>query len=565
MIHPEMPRVDRLQPDGDAWPAAPLPAATNGPALDAVTAAAVGAATGAGAGTGTGAESMQIPAERMIGLRFLRAALRRSRGIWLGAAAIGLAIGACYHVVVPLHYWATSTVYLAHASTDAGTVAAQDDLAMLQTDAVTSRALAQLHEPGLTAAGLLGKQPGTLLSQNVLQISVAGPSPATALRRVNLLTSAYLSFRAHQYDQQMRSIVDAARAQLTKLQREVTTLTATIGLASTSSGRRTILEAQKTTALTEITSLEATIQQDNLNKLAVTNGSRVLGRGALVPSSRQKVIILDAATGLVAGLGLGLIVVLVLAMLSDRVRRREDVAALLGAPVGVSVRNAGTGGQWTPKRAAGTIAATRDPELQSLVAHLRQQLRRTAAFPSVLVVPAGSTRGSAAALLALSSDLAAEGAHVVLVDATAQRTLFGAWGRRASPLPELPETGQRPPVTIVCAQLPHDGAPAAQTVTAESIPPGSVVLVLATVDPAAGAAHLAAWASDAVVVVASGRVRMHQLVATAELLGAAGIAVRSAAVLGAEAQDESVGLPVQAPGPVWRSPSTAPVARPTAT
>ncbi|MGH9919900.1 MAG: hypothetical protein ACRD6W_13680, partial [Nitrososphaerales archaeon] len=98
------------------------------------------------------AEPMQIPAERMVGLRFLKAALARQRRVWLGAAAAGLAIGGLYHMVVPLKYWATSTVYLAYPSNTAGTVADQDALAMLQTNAVADRALAQLHEPGVTAA-----------------------------------------------------------------------------------------------------------------------------------------------------------------------------------------------------------------------------------------------------------------------------------------------------------------------------------------------------------------------------------------------------------------------------
>lgn len=551
---PVHPRIDRLRRTGEARPAGDGAAATDAH-LSAPRSHSLEAPV---------EEPMQVPTDRLIGLRFLKAALGRQRRLWLGAALVGLAIGLLYHQAVPLKYWATSTVYLAHPSTTAGTVAAQDDLAMLQTDAVASRALARLQDPGLTASGLLGKQPGTLLSENVLEITVSGPSPKVAVRRVDALTSAYLSYRAAQYDRQNRALVSAATAQVAKLQAEVTTLTRQIGSASGASGRLTVLEAQRTAALSQITGLEIAIQQDNLNQLAVTNGSRVLGRGALVPASKKKVLVLDGLTGLVGGLGLGLIVVVTFAMLSDRVRRREDVSAILGVPVAVSVGRVAHRRGRTGWRAPGRATAARDPELQLLVHHLRQQLRRGDLAPRALVVPVGDEHGAAVALLALSGQLAGDGAEVVLVDATERRTLARMVGRASSRLRSPAARREPSPPTVVTAPLPQDGWREGEGSSA-AIAPGTTVLVLGTVDPAVGASHLRRWSHEAIVMVSAGHAGVQQLAATGELLDAAGIAIGSAVLLDAEPSDDSVGLPTRSSGPAYRSASPVQVPRPTVT
>ena len=70
----------------------------------------------------------------------------------------------------------------------------------------------------------------------------------------------------------------------------------------------------------------------------MVEGSEVLDAAAPLPhSGRLKLAILYAATGLVAGLALGLGIVIVMALVSDRLRRRDDVAHALGAPVNLSV------------------------------------------------------------------------------------------------------------------------------------------------------------------------------------------------------------------------------------
>ena len=66
-------------------------------------------------------------------------------------------------------------------------------------------------------------------------------------------------------------------------------------------------------------------------------GSYTLNAAALVPHSQKKTAVLYALSGLIAGLALSMGWVVVGALVSDRLRSRDDIAHALGAPVRLSV------------------------------------------------------------------------------------------------------------------------------------------------------------------------------------------------------------------------------------
>jgi hypothetical protein len=68
------------------------------------------------------------------------------------------------------------------------------------------------------------------------------------------------------------------------------------------------------------------------------------------------------------------------------------------------------------------------------------------------------------------------------------------------------------------------------------------VIVVATVDPAVGAGELPRWANSAVVFVTAGKASAQRINGTAELLRAASVGVRSAVLLNADPNDDSIGL-----------------------
>jgi hypothetical protein len=489
-------------------------------------------------------EPMQLAGGRVVSLRFMRTALRRRRRLWLSLAAAGLLVGAGYHLVVPVKYSAISTLYLAAPPGTDQTVASSDNLAMLQTAGVGQRAIALLGEHGITPSELLGKEPGTAVSDNVLTITISGPSSAEAVRRVNAVATAYLAFRAQQVNAQNQALVTAANQQIAKLQSQISGLTARINAlgAPATSQQLSSLVTQRSTATSQVADLQQSVQTDNLDTLSVSKGSRVITSGTPVDTSKKKVLVLDGLTGLAAGLGLGLFVVVLEAVLSDRLRRREDIAAVLGAPVDVSVGRVGRRGLFFRSSIRAMVSAP-EPGVQILAQYLGDRLAVSGPKPTELVVAVDDVGVPAAAMAVLAGTLSSAGKRVVLVDSTANRVLGRALGASQVGFRAVP-VGRAPSVTLLVPPKPwepdEDGRWEAGLAEAAD---ADAVLVVATVDPAVGAWHLRSWAADAVLAVSAGRSTGQRIDAVAELLDAADVTVSSAVLLGADADDESVGLP----------------------
>lgn len=484
-------------------------------------------------------------AGHMVSLRFLRTALRRRRWLWTGLAVVGLVAGLGYHVVVPVKYSATATLFLASPPGTDQTVASANNLAMLDTAAVGRRAVDQLHEPGLTPSTLLGKAPGTAVSDDVLAITTSGPDSAEAVRRANAVADAYLAFRAQQYESQNDAVVQAAGQQIHRLEAQITTLTTQIDALGTGaqSQQATALATERSALTSQVTGLRQSVQSDDFDTLSVTKGSRVITGATPAETSKKKVFLLDGLTGLVVGLALGLGIVLVPAILSDRLRRREDVAAVLGVPVAVSV---GRIGRRRPRPTPLWILhqlASPDARLRTVVRYLGARLAHGRPRPAELVVAVDDAAAPAAAVLALACQEARAGRTVALVDATSSRPLAQALGR-TSPGVHRVEMANGPTMALYVAPLPWaSGAASMDGEELAALADADAVLVLATVDTAVGCWHLRAWSTEAVVTVTVGRSTAQRMDAVAELLQAAGVTVVSAVLLGADADDESVGLP----------------------
>ena len=69
----------------------------------------------------------------------------------------------------------------------------------------------------------------------------------------------------------------------------------------------------------------------------MVHDSKMLGAATAIPRSHVKGAALYVAGGLFGGLAVGMVIVIITALVSDRLRRRDDVAEALGAPVRLSV------------------------------------------------------------------------------------------------------------------------------------------------------------------------------------------------------------------------------------
>jgi len=504
-----------------------------------------------------GEESFRIVTGKVVSLRTILAALVRKRPLLVALGAIGLLVGTGYHVLVPVKYYATATLYLAHPVGSDGTVVAQNDLAILDTAAVAEKAIAALGTTGkgLTPKSLLGKAPATIQSGNVMALTIAGPSPAAALRRVDALARAYLTFRNGLYDAQNRSLVSATEQQIARLQAEVTHLNMQIANFGSSEPAVTLanLQQQRAAATTEISSLQQSIQQGDLNTLSVVNGSRIITPGTAVPTSKKKAFIEDGLGGLVAGLALGVIGVAVAEVLSDRVRRREELAVLLAAPVAVSVGPLSRRARFQ-RRCEALLPGRRrhvpyssELPVRITAQYLKDQLAARGPKSTEVIVACDDITLPASALFALARTLRESGERVIFVDDTYDRSVGRALGSRAPGMLSV-QLAEGLELTLLVPNKPWEEDRPGDSLdglgTIGELASADAVLVLATVDPALGAWHLRRWASEAVVTVSAGESTMHHVGAIAELLSAAGVTITSAVLLGSERTDDTPGLPV---------------------
>jgi hypothetical protein len=466
----------------------------------------------------------------------------------VGIALGGLLVGVGYHVAVPRQYEATATLYLAHIPGSDDDVDMSNDLALLQTKAVANRAVTLLGEPSLNPTKLLGKAPGTALSDNVLTLSVGGPSKAEAIRRVNAVASAFLAFRSQSANQQAKATTAALQRQLTLLKTQVGQLTARINSGSTPAPDLNDLIVDRSAETSEMVTLEQNLQQADNNALAVAKGSVVLTPGWSATSSTAKLLLLDGFSGIAGGLILGIGLITLQALLSDRIRHRDDVTALLGAPVELSVavrppRLRARG--WTKK-----MVAKPRPDVTALASFFRDQRDVVNGRPTLLVMAADRVETPVAALGVLASRLAGQGRSVALVDLTEGQLLARVIKPIRKRAAKLSASGAAGEITLV--QSPPNGGRAEDGPDPSELD-AEVVLALASVHPRYGAWHLS-WAREATVTISAGRSSAQHISATAELARVAGVFIAAAALLEADANDETVGYLAQG-DPVFSSPA----------
>ncbi len=265
---------------------------------------------------------------------------------------------------------------------------------------------------------------------------------------------------------------------------------------------------------------------------ATVEGSLVLDAAAPLPhSGRLKLAVLYAAAGLVVGLALGLGIVIVRALVSDRLRRRDDVAHALGAPVNLSVGSVHAG-RWLPGR--GGLAAARGHDMQRIVAHLRDAVPESSRGAAALaVVAVDNAQVAALSLVSLAVSCAQEGMQVVVADLSSGAPAAHLLGAKkpgvravsvngAHLVVAVPDRDDVLPVGPLHRTLPQAQPASASEALAAAYASADLLLTLVTLDPSLGGEHLATWAAGAVVVVTAGRSSSTRIHAVGEMIRLAG-------------------------------------------
>ena len=488
----------------------------------------------------------------LVSLGFIKAAIRRGAWFWCTLAVIGLLAGFGYKVAFPSAYQASTSVLLPQDGQNSASNAIGTDLALAQSRAVAELTMRRL---GLQQSvnSFLGTYTVTDVTDEVLLITVSAPSSNDAVRRANTLATGFLQFRANLQETEqefvLRSLdpqVNQATQRIKSLNKQISQLSARPTSPAQQAGLgnlRTDL-GQATNALSNANGNKASVKEQTTLQV---KSSKVLDHAAPIPHSRKKPVLLAAAIGLIAGLALGLGIVIVRALVSDRLRGRDDIAYALGAPVKLSVGTVRLS-RWWPRRRG--LAAARGREIRRIIAYLSDAAPRSSRLTALALVSVDSTRVAALSLASVAVSCAQQGWQVVMADLCSGAHAARLLGATDSGVQAVNVHGAHLVVAVpesddVMPEGPlHRGARRAEAAEplAAACASADLVLTLAALDPSLGGDHLATWATDAVVMVTAGRSSWTKINAVGEMIRLAGMRLVSAVLVGADKTDESLGV-----------------------
>jgi capsular polysaccharide biosynthesis protein len=495
------------------------------------------------------------PADRLVSLQYVLAALRRKRRLLAALAVAGLLLGSVASLALSKPRTATTVLLLQFPDGADPSRAINTDVSLLQTRAVADAALKSLRL-ATPVTKFQSSYRSAVLSDSVLRITVKGPDASEAVRRSNAVSQAFLRFRKAVYERQLSVVAgvltdreDALSKQLAQVNDQIATFDPNEVANSSNLTSDTPLGellTQRSSLTSDIAELQTAIQDRTIATTTVANGSRVIDPGSPVPLNARKALVINAASGVVAALALGAGGVVLIAVVTTRLRRRADIAAALQAPVLLSVGPVTPPAwlrfvpawipavpSWVPPAPSWKGLEHRAEDLKLVVRHLQSLMTSASTHPPALVVVSVDNVDVAAVTVwSLASRLADQDQHVIVVNETG-RALPEIATAPTTTAVEPPAAGDTEPLTAAPSSEPARDS--------DSDSESDVVVVVAALNPAKGAEHLREWASDAVVLVTAGRSTATTLESNATMIRAAGLHLRSVVLIGSDPDDDSLG------------------------
>lgn len=497
-------------------------------------------------------------AEGLVSLGFVKEAIARSARFWCGLGVLGMLAGGAYFATSPPTYQASTSLLLTSGPYEDINSAANNDQAMADSRTVAGLAVQKL---GLreSAASLLGAYTVAPITERVLRITFSAKTSDEAMLGASAVGTAFLQFRAEEMQAEQKLVLASLDQQASQASHHLSSVDAQISqllaqsASSSQQSQLKTLRAQRDQVSNTLTNLQqAAVGNQTVTQpatAAAVNGSVVLDPAAPLAHSRLKPLVLEAGIGLVIGLALGLTFVVIRALVSDRLRRRDNVAQAIGAPVRVSVapiRRA----RWRLGR--GTASLTESSDIQRIVTYLGRAGGGPGEIASLAVVPVDDLQVPVACLVSLASTCARQGKRVVLADLgggqAAKLLGIGAPGVHVvqvgdtSLVVALPEPIEVGPVGPFERGAARGQRSSFGTAVADACGSADLLLTIAVLDPALGGEHLATWCASAVAFVTAGRSSWTKIHAIGEMIRLSGTRLVSAVLVGADRNDESLGV-----------------------
>lgn len=496
----------------------------------------------------------------LVSLAFIKAAIRRSALFCCIMAVAGFLVGCALYIKFPTPYQASTSLLLTYGpyNNDPGTP--YNDQAIAQSRTVATLAM---HKLGLQqdVGSFMTAYTVTITSSRVLLITFSAPSASQALRGANAVATEFLLLQAGELGQAQNLVSTSLNQQVSQAEQKVSSISAQISQVSAQPSspaqrsRLRDLQGQLSSATTALSNLQQAVSGNETTNQPATaqaiKDSQVLDQAALLPRSRLRHLLLYPVAGLVIGLAVGMGIVLIRAIVSDRLRRRDDIADAIGTPVKLST------GPLQPDRwqlARRGRGAAREADIRRIAAHLGcavpENARDTAALA---VVAVDDPKAAALPLVSLATSCAQQGQQIVLADlasgAPAARLLgVGEPGvgevsvRDARLVVAVPERDDAAPTGPLAQGPAQDQRSPFTDAVAAACAQADVLLTLVTLDPSIGGEHLSTWATDAIAVVTAGQSSSTKINAAGEMIRLSGTRLVSAVLIGADKTDESLGV-----------------------
>ena len=411
-----------------------------------------------------------------------------------------------------------------------------------------------------TASKFLNTYLAVSVTDGLLNITASAPSPNQAVLYASAVGNAFLKFRADQQRGQDNLVLQSLEVQVNQAKQRLNSINAQLSqlpsqsTSPTQESQISKLQVEQTSATATLSNLQAAVTGNQTTTgaqlTAALENSQVLNVTPL-PYSKKKTLITYGAIGLVGGLALGLTIVVVRALVSDRLRRRDDIAYALDAPVKLSVSTLGARRTLTPRPGR---TAKRDLDMRRVIAHLHSAVPRSTQVPaSLAIVAVDNAPVVAQAVAALATSYASQGTQVIAADLSSGAHLAhlsGVKGPGAHTVSRngvnfmmaVPDRDDPAPVgPLPSVTSPAGPAQAGDALVASDVS-ADLLLTLVTLDPALGGDHLATWATNAVVVVSAGQSSAERIHGVGEMIRLAGMRLDSVVLIGADKSDESLGL-----------------------
>ena len=494
----------------------------------------------------------------LVSLGFIKAAVLRSLRFLIVMATAGLVLGLGVYMMSPHQYQAAASLLLTHGPYEDTQSAAANNQAIAETRAVAGLALHELRLQQ-TVSSFLSTYTVTPVTDRVLVITASAPSADQAVLRANAVASAFLKFRADEMRSEQSLVVASLNQQINAAKQRVSSVDAQISqltsqpTSSAQQSRLSSLRTEQIGAKAALGNLQDGLSNNQTTTLpaltAALKGSETLSVAPIV-HSRLKSLIIYGAFGLIAGVFLSLGIIILRALVSNRLRQRDDIAYALDAPVKLSVGKLRAG----PWPALGGRSTKRGLDMRRVVAHLQAALpRSTQGPPGLAIVAVDNAPVAARTVAALAASYASQGARVVTADLSRGAHIARLLGVKSPGSHEVSCDGANFTLAVPdrddaapSGPLHRVNSPAASLQAGDPLvapdTSADILLTLVTLDPALGGDHLATWATTAVVMVSAGESSAERIHGVGEMIRLAGTRLDSIVLVGADKSDESLGL-----------------------